>query len=575
MRLLPTFFVLKSDDLPSENMLSGYYFRGKDLFVDRPIKGGGDSSKAEVLPRDLDGIYAAVEARPGEVRISVDHAGTIPLFLYRTHGFWAVSPSFQKLLGVAKARGDNLDLEPDLLQAWRITGAFGQYPRNFQTCVSQVQLVPSYCHLIGTSESITMVPREKPANRSYEAALNRYRTTMGRRFRSIAKTQGTLVFDITGGIDSRSILATALEAFEGDEIRDLHRQGRILLRTNRNNQIDFAIATKIAQELDLDLIHTMPWTRKQREGAKNNRAISPTSLSGGDLAGENEILDRLAETCLGRRAFLGLDNSQPPALMFASSGVFGGNLKSPNKNDKTVEDGRRFLRRFRKHFDSAELHARWVDRTIEDVLEVQRYTGGDKLPFWPLFNREFMMRLHARASLGSHRLYPLASRHLTEAVNCLDWKYLAKNGVHHDLINAGSPSLYEIEYDKAYKNPPAGFRPRALPGIDNQEIGAMRVKQHKARPDDIGPPVRSDLSAYKVARNHALELAARPDIQAFMGDAYCKRVRDEVSNFPEENGSTLSGNRLSLLHGPLFAEMLLKLGNFPKADDKRRRGRFF
>ena len=572
MRLLPQFFVLRSDDLPSENMFSGYYFAENDIYVDRPISGDSDTGEAEVMPRDLEGIYVAVEAQQGEVRVSWDYAGTVPIFLYRVPGFWAVSPSFHKLLAVARARGDRLNLEQDLLQAWRITGVVGQYPRNFQTAVSQVQIVPSYCHLVGTSTSVTLVPRKKTASPDYRTALNQYRTVTGHRFRTIARNRGKLVFDVTGGIDSRSILATALEAFGRDEFLDLNREKRINLRTNRNNAIDFPIALQIAQEIGVDrLIHHRPWSRKNRDKSADPDVDDPIDamLQPIDPLAELAILDRLAESNLGRRAKLGLDVGQAPMRLFASSGVFGGNLKSPNENENTVDDGRRYLKKFARQFDSAELHARWVDRIIEDVKQVQEHTGGDNLPFWPLFNREFAMRLHARETLGSHRLYPLSSRHLVEAVNHLDAGYLAKNGVHHDLIQAGSPTLYKIAYDKDYKTPHKGFRPVDLPKIGTRTQGQILAKRYEERhQDNTGLLAFDDLPVYRVARARALELAHRPDVRAFIGEAYCQKVIDIVSDFSEENMIRLPESRLSLLHGPLFAEMLLELGLSPAGENE-------
>lgn len=48
-----------------------------------------------------------------------------------------------------------------------------------------------------------------------------------------------------------------------------------------------------------------------------------------------------------------------------------------------------------------------------------------------------------------------------------------------------------------------------------------------------------------------------------MDNAYCRRVLDEVSTFPGAGGEDLPDSRLSLLRGPLFAEVLLNLGLTP------------
>lgn len=559
MKHLQPFFVIRSDDLPRHDLLTGYFFDGADIYVDQPLKTTSFWKRKARLPEDLDGIYVAVEAGKNQIRMTTDFAGTIPLFLYETKGFWAISPSFKKLLDLAKARGDRLDIVPDVLQAWRISGYIGQFPRNFQTCIAQIRLVPSYCDLVGTDRSITMVPRKRKKSRSYASTMNEYRQVMGDRFRTIIENGGNLTLDITGGIDSRSILATALEAFDEAELRKFNRDGQLVLRTNRGNKIDLPIAQNLAQEIGLELSYEHIWKVNKpmpEDAAPPAEAVNDRSEP---TLGPEGLLELWREQRIGRWAVLGTSRRHAPPRMFASSGVFGGNLKSPNPSEVTVEDGRKFLRKFKKHFDSVELYQTWRERIISDVKEAQTHTGGERLPFWPIFNREFLMRLHAGQPLGSHRLYPLASKYLNDAINHLDSAQLADLRVHHDLIAAGSKALYEADYDKQDKKPKKGFKPTSLAPSRRGKAGHFHGPAPDGTADSEFAQAMEDRGLYQFARQRALELSRKPEIRRLMGEKYCDEVLEIVSGFSKENRQGIPFYRISLLHGPHLAEMLLDL----------------
>jgi len=535
--------------------------------VDHRLDGEFTQKRGE-LPHDLDGIYVAVQSQSGRVRITGDYAGTIPLFLYRNTGFWAVTPSLSKLFELAKARGDQLNVVQDVLQAWRISGAIGQFPRNYQTCVSEVTVVPSYCDLIGTDRSVAIVPRKRAGSRDYESAINRYRQITGGRFRTIVENDGHLMLDITGGIDSRAILATALEEFEEPEFATLNSQGRLSLRTNPRNQIDLPIARQLAEIIGLDL-------RFDRRGMATEGSVSDGARSGRaekDQGKEDARIDGLLATWreerVGRWAIPGTDRRQWDQRMFSSSGVFGGNLKSPNPQETTVDDGRIFLKKFRKKFDSAELFERWSERVIEDVKEAQKWTGGDKLPFWPIFNREFVMRMHAGQSLGSHRLFPFASKDIADAVNHLDNRQLGQHRVHHDLIYVGAKSIYGAGYDKESKSPQSGFTPTVLPKIKCLGAGVFSASVATSGLSDEGVSRVPGPVFLQHIRDRTLEICERPEIREMIGESRCDEVIQAVSELPREMRG-VAFYKLAKLHEPHLAELLVDLGAVPEGKSKR------
>ncbi|SHH39477.1 hypothetical protein SAMN05444003_3044 [Cognatiyoonia sediminum] len=537
INLLSSLFLISSEDFPECHRFSGYFFEGANLY--QGTEGATHFyEQFGCLPSGQDGIFVSVTRKKQILEIAGDSAGLVPLFLLRVPGYWAVSPSFDRLLTEAKKHGHQLNILPDVLQAWRITGAIAQFPTTSQTCVAEITVVPTWGEIVCTADKAVIVPRKQTFAENYQEAINRYRVETIGRFRTIVSSNEPLTFDITGGIDSRSILATAWEAFGAEEFRALNRAGKISLRSNPKQGVDIRIANKIVEALDVEL-----------SGPINlgDFAENPANLSQKGSR-QSKILSVWRRQRLGRSAIPQWNHNHVDG--FWSSGVFGGNFKSPNPNELSVWDGQRFLEKFERHFDNRSLFEGWRDRVLEDQVAAQIHGRGHRLPFWPVFNRDVVMRMHARQYLGSKRLYPLSFKSLNDAANFLDAFSLRNHQIHHDLIFTGAPELIEIEYDKEAKSVQDGFSPSILAKNDSFDKDALEGRQFGTKTLDEAtetlPPCNpSELS--QLVSKRALRLLKDPEIAKLVGARGTRkrqRMLKEVSNLGPGQSHVLANSHL-------------------------------
>jgi len=352
-----------------------------------------------------------------------------------------------------------------------------------------------------------------------------------------------------GGIDSRSILATAIEAFGLDEFRELNKNGKIDLVSNPRMKDDLRIAKELNDTLGLKLISHFPDSK-----IEPNNKIAPKSKSG-----RKKILAMWREQRLGRWAIPRWFHNRIDG--FWSSGVFGGNFKSPNEFEESVEDGRQFLEKLRNMFDEEQHFVSWRERVISDQLAARFHSLGYRLPFWPIFNRETVMRMHAGQFLGSQRLHPLAFKSLNDAANFLDAAALREHQLHHDLILAGAPKIFGIKYDHTEKDASSEYKPSKLPKLE-ELLSKGALGESHGRPDRPDPKMENlpcnGIDLVRTVCEEALDLLKKPEIASVVGKPHTMRRRRALEPIVESGGGKFF--QLAGSHLPHLVDKLRKLG---------------
>jgi len=408
--------------------LQGYAFIGPDLII-----GAQGQKEYGNVPTGGDGAYVSVtNETTGRARIGTDAAGYARLFIYEHGTHWAVGTSLIELGEYAHAQGwqlsvDTLELKIPLLARRVIKPSLlaprmmSQQMMSRSTGFKEISLLLPDEEVIlkgARNPSVTITRRETVLpDGSYADVLEAALNEMTGRLRTLIHGNLPVVSDISGGRDSRTVLAGLMAANDtGESIGSVVR-----FRSGESVERDWKIVEPLARKYQLDV----------------NRSPVEKSIRVNPAYGYK----------VWRRHDLGVYFPLYPhshaRRSVALSGAAGGVHRSVYP-ERSIRDNVLALKT--DQITSEEIN-QLADR-VEDTLSSIDNGLDPNLEHFRLFRN----RLHGgRNSLRSLSLAPLGSERLKLASSMLSPKHLARAQFYADVMLNLAPDLAAEPYDDAKK----------------------------------------------------------------------------------------------------------------------------
>ncbi|WP_425544552.1 asparagine synthase-related protein [Actinocorallia glomerata] len=287
--------------------------------------------------------------------------------------------------------------------------------------------------------------------------------------------------DLSGGLDSRTVLAFLLSTGEFDT-----RRKRFRLASSRDKQDDLRAASTIADHYGLEL-----------------NGHQATAGSPRDDAGSMGHWER---NSLGVYLPLYLNNQTFNAFQFQAHGAGGGNFR-PHFKDSSIEDR---INRYKRRIDSDE-HSRWLDTTLSDMETLQRWRP--LTPIMVLHYREFRNRFHF--GHNPHRramLTPLNSS-MTDQLTDGPTGVSARQ-FYFDTMESLSPGLKDLPYDSPEKSPDDDVR-RSITRAEVADLAPGRI--YGTSPGHQVTSHHAQSSPYAAWLEAAGRATTNADVREFLG----------------------------------------------------------
>lgn len=448
--------VITSDDPPSGEFFSGYAFAGTDLVLGATGFAEYRNAHGEGLTHHSDGCYVLGKASDGgKFVVGGDYKGSCKIFIYESGDRWAVANSFGRLIDTARGKGWKVSPRWASVDSWGVTefARFWDQQKSAATSVREIRLLPKGGLIVLNGGSLTEIA---PAPDTTEVDYGKYLEHLSTFLSTWIGRVGTVIFDdvlraefeVTGGQDSRTVLALLLAArqyFGGIP------EGKLAIVSSRapSRAADLEVAEDLARTFNLPL---------------NARGFDRGPVVG--LSSVEQFEDWLT---------FGFGSYRPiylsPQRRYSSTVLFGGHGGESSRRafapyETLPELVRGYEREFVRHESFEETLAE-----VEGVrVELQRrYPGTTELL---AHFQEFRDRFHA----GLHpqmrrRAVALAGKDLHRATQSLPQELLLQAQTLRDITAQCSPGLlrrpYEVErkgpssFNLSHLAPPLVISPRA------------------------------------------------------------------------------------------------------------------
>lgn len=425
-------FILSSFGPLPTHYLHGQAFFGVDLILGNEGYTAFRRHRGRTIEPGEDGSYIVIGESGSETVIGTDFAGYRKMFLYRHAGSWAVSDSLIDLARFASSRGLPVTISKPHLSTFFIKNSFGHQLASLQTSVCQIQLVPA-SHEIAfdtSRRSGLLLRRTKAASAAlpdrYDQAMYEYLRTWVGRAAALLQSDMLVRSDITGGRDSRAVLAILFAA----------------LRRCGGSVADLAVVSSLARPADLKVANSIA----DRFGFKLNVRPWEVANTHYDVPTAYAIWKSL---CLGVYMPLYIPTGAPnPSIIFLDG--CGGESHRPFYPEITPQA---FLDTQAKFIADGDDYRALKASILSDINLLK---SGQEEAIHPLVihYRHFRDRCHGgRTSQFHYTTSPLASALLRNAFPLCPKEKSDRAQVLVDILINGDRELAMMAYDKPEKLP--------------------------------------------------------------------------------------------------------------------------
>lgn len=411
-----------------EPRLEGYAILGSDFVI-----GDAGQSLYGHVPTGGDGAYISVQtSSAGHVRIGTDDAGYRRLYMYRHDSHWAVGTSLIEVAEHAAGLKWPLSIDAAQIQSFMLgrwhrkphlltPGMISQQATSRKTAFKEIFLLLPDEEVVASPATpnearIERRPREKTPD-TYGVALQEGVNELVGRMRTLLSSQVPLRSDITGGRDSRVILAALTRA----KSSGINLGERVLFRSGEHVEADWRIVEPLARKYHLEVNRRIP--------------------------GLIQRVDPDAGYAEWRRYDLGGYAPVYPVVNYdlavSLTGAAGGAHRSVYRNkplkSNVVEQSHRFL-------ESATLNE--IARSAKETVDHAGYALDDNLAHFRLFRNRFH---GGRNALRSLSVAPLSSTKLQGASNLMSAAHLGRAQFFADVMFNLHPGLAAEPYDSPSK----------------------------------------------------------------------------------------------------------------------------
>lgn len=411
---------IASVDITKPMRFEGYAWVGDDLVVGQT---GADEFAREngpTVPPDEDGCYVTVHEVSEGLVVGTDYRGLRRLFTYTSGEKWAIASNIYELISKVRQLGWPLTVMEDTIAAYLSNSGFSAQISAFGVHFAEVNLVPSAGSILILGDRISTIFREPQEIPDYHESLERFLVTWKNRLGTLSvASQTKLKFDLSGGIDSRTVLAFAIE---NGEILD--GGARIESSSKPRAAEDFKVASTIADKYGFEL------------NSKSYSFRSPNLSAEGAFEGWKRH-------SLGVYSPVYLYNTTINSNFVHAHGAGGGNFRPTYKSIQRAASqvGERV---------SKENSIIWSNRVVNDLTSLTGFSTSKSLEL--IHYREYRNRFHFGHRPHQTIVYmPLESKltdPLTDRSDDRDGRQ-----IYYDVMESLAPGLSTMAYDLEEKMP--------------------------------------------------------------------------------------------------------------------------
>lgn len=421
-------FVIASDLAATGDRFHGYAYCGSDIIIGEEGRRSYEAVRSKPIEFGLDGSYVLVRKQGDRVEIGTDYNGHGKLFCYRSGRYWAVSNSFFKLLEHVQSRSRPITLDLAHLAGFFVKNTMGVQLLSLRTAVREIELIPTHRNLCiegGNLTSVVRADQETDQAQSYDEAMARFLAEWTSRIITLINSPVKMVCDITGGLDSRSVLAMVLAA---GELVDDPTLKRIHFNSNSSQSVDFDIAKRLAKTAGVNL------------GAGTN-LFSERRPTG------ERAYSAWQQLYFGTYTLLFAPNLDMPKDLFWLGGEGGESVRTFYRSDGP----RNLLERIPNAVTKPELGKRLFDEALEDLEMIMREVSYNN-DAGRAHYRNFRERFHgARRSDYVNAVSPLSGRSSKRIAELAGEATIESGQINRDIVANTQPGLLLVPFDSDSK----------------------------------------------------------------------------------------------------------------------------
>lgn len=485
-----------------EQLLHGFAYDGVDLICGNGGYSQFRTRRNRLISPGQDGSYIVVNKIGNRTVIGTDSSGYSTLFLYQSGPHWAVSNSFITLAQHANQGAGKVSADLLSLHSHNIAKSLGFQTSLMSMGISEIQLLPAGCQIVihhdPDHDSVTTEPIWTPSrayadSARYNGALRTYLTTVAGQMCTLLQSDADITCDVTGGRDSRSVLAIMLFAAR---LLDIDLNQRVHFNSRENAGRDYAIAHQLCATIGVTLNH--PATE---------------SLAKRSIHGDHAYT-------IWKQQQLGAHHQIMFPLIHRDSTHFwlsgnGGESHRCRHSFGPSPDVAHYFKTVSKKFPTPEIRDQFLERMLED-LETQRRNAISDSNDLMLLYRAYRDRMHhGRRSRMFNAITPLSSKLLRRASDHCDRENWDKGLVLADIMASLAPDLLQIPYENDYPGYNTGsliFRHRFSGLTDEIDTSGELFRDPAFTPPPSNGALHGPMEAILDDFNNAIVTAQKLDI---------------------------------------------------------------
>ncbi len=525
-------FFVSSASIPREPSFIGYAFQGTDLII-------GPDGYAEYIAsgrnfaEDCDGCYFIINPDAvGNVVFSTDFHGYFPLFYYSHGEHWIVSPSFEVIAREAHIRGLPLTFRQHQFTSWSSSLAPFQSPTSDRTPFDEIRLLSYDAELVVRQKDLSVRAKERTLkSNSYQEALSEMIATWGGRIMTILNGKMAIRADLSGGVDSRTVLSLLYWALDKEAALELFNSDCILINSNSAMLEDYGIATAIGDKFNITINNL---NRRQYVKISDEEAF---------LTWKRYNISRYSPHILP------MISQESDIITF--NGVGGEDHRAFYEGFGRGPFGEYFAK-LQPTFSDQNAFATWMGDLYDDV-DLPNSVYDNAIPASFRHYRRHRSRHHtAKQPVSEFMGVILGGWHSYECARHLDVTKLEDNQLLFDIMINCNHDLAKMPYDQPYKAPqqknfdnltrvniaapaPAG---KIWRGVTNQSAPISPVKGRNI-------PLRKAVE----------EALIRPEVRRLIGEEVASKAKVQLSKLTPNNNLHANGH---LFHYVLLADVVLR-----------------
>lgn len=429
-------FLIDSEEKIPASLFIGYAFVGRDLIIEDEGRERYETKEHRKIEPGCDGSYITLQNFGKTIKIGTDYNGFCKLFIYSFGDYWAISNSFIELLRYVSKIGRPRTISLPHLSNFFIPKTLGSQLASLHTSIDQIKLVPSRVSIeieygdVGKKLSFVENSSNQASQQSegkYRDLLRSYLAEATGRLAGLLNSDVRLICDITGGRDSRAVLALLRAA--GRKIGNSRLEG-VYFNSRRTAVKDFEIAERVSQAIGVPL------------GDPGGMPLNGNRLD------SDQSYELWKSMFLGTYRLVFFPRHHRTSSVLWMGGE-GGEAHRAFYSSQTVE---RLLSTAKRHFRDEGLFDVFRDDVLSDLKSLD---FGDERGVDPVVAhyRNFRERFHAgRRSLALNAISPLSSVSLKMTSNSAGKERLDNGQVISDIIANTCPDLLMVPFDDEAKS---------------------------------------------------------------------------------------------------------------------------